>query len=160
MELTGHADHMYYLYIIIGVLLGLIALSVAAKKGLYLLMKGNYMETAEIKTTFLTKEEFDHECFVKKTACTKNICDKIKELKTGQEAAARNTETIKNQVEKDAATIKTQVEKNQEEVTAKINGVGADIKELRTSMQTELRGISRFMGSVEQYMKEKNARTV
>ena len=140
--------NLYYVYILLGVLVALITISIAGKKGVHALMKGKFMETGE-KETLLTKEEFEHQCFVKKSACSTKICDKIKEIKTGQVAA-----------ERDAVRIKKQVEKNLVEVKEKINGVSADVKELRTSMQTELKEISHFMGRVEQYMNKNNVGTV
>jgi len=149
------SGQLHYVYILLAILVALITIGVAGRKGIHALMKGKFMEKDE-KETLLTKDEFKHECFVKKTTCVKSICDKIKEIKVGQEAAEKEAATIKTQVEKDASILKVQVEKNLVEVKDKINGVSADVKELRTSMQVELQAISHFMGGVEQYMKKNN----
>jgi len=153
---TISSSHIYFLYILFATVVAAIAIGVAGKKGFYALMKGKFMETDEIRESLLTKEEFDHQCFVRKSSCAKSICDKIQELKNGQEAVERKTALVKEQVEKDAETIKNQVEKNLAEVKGKINGVSSDVKELRISMQFELKEITRFMGSVDQYMKKNN----
>ena len=153
------SGQLYSVYIMLAVVVALITIGVAGRKGIYLLMKGKFMEIDDVKETLLTKEEFEHQCFVKKSACSTKICDKIKEIKTGQVAAELAAATIKEQVEKDAIKIKDQVEKNLIEVKEKINGVSADVKELRGSMQIELQAISRFMGGVEQYMKKNNVGT-
>jgi len=145
---TISSGQLYYVYVLLAAIVALITIGVAGKKGIHALMKGKFMETDEIKETLLTKEEFDHQC-----------SKKIKEIKTGQEAAERSVATIKDQVEKDAILIKAQVERNLTEVKDKINGVSSDVKELRTSMQIELQAISRFMGGVEQYMKKNNVGT-
>ena len=155
---TIDSGQLYSVYIMLAVVVALITIGVAGRKGIYLLMKGKFMET-DGKETLLTKEEYEHQCFVKKSACSTKICDKIKEIKTGQVAAELAAATIKEQVEKDAIKIKDQVEKNLIEVKEKINGVSADVKELRGSMQIELQAISRFMGGVEQYMKKNNVGT-
>jgi len=149
------SGQLYYVYILLAAIVALITIGVAGKKGLYLLMKGKFMETDE-KQTLLTKDEFEHECFKKKTVCVKNICDEIKGIKSGQEAAERNAATIKEQVKNDATILKAQVERNLVEVKDKINGVGLEVKELRDSMQIELKQISHFMGGVEQWMKKNN----
>ena len=153
---TISPGHLNYVYVLLAVVVALITIGVAGKHGVQFLMKGKFMETDEIKETLLTKEEFEHQCFVKKSACTTKICDKIKEIKAGQEIAERSAVVIKEQVEKDAVLIKIQVEKNLVEVKEKINGVSAEVKELRTSMQIELKQISHFMGGVEQWMKKNN----
>ena len=153
---TIDPGHLSYVYVLLAVIVALITIGVAGRKGVHALMKGSFMETDEIKETLLTKEEFEHECFVKKSACSSKICDKIKEIKAGQIAAELAAVAIKEQVEKDAVKIKSQVEQNLVEVKDKINGVSGDVKGLRTSMQAELQAISHFMGGVEQYMKKNN----
>ena len=153
---TIDSEHLYYLSLLLAAIVAAITIGVTGRKGIHSLMKGKFMETDEIKDTLLTKEDFEHQCFVKKSACSTKICDKIKEIKTGQVAAELAAATIKKQVEADAVKIKDQVEKNLVEVKEKINGVSADVKDLRSSMQIELQAISRFMGGVEQYMKKNN----
>ena len=153
---TISSGQLSYVYILLAVIVALITIVVAGKKGFYALMKGKFMETDDIKESLLTKEEFEHECFVRKSSCSKKICDKIQEIKNGQDAVVREATTIKKQVERDANLVKEQVEKNLVEVKGKINGVSADVKELRISIQAELKEITRFMGSVDQYMKKNN----
>ena len=152
---TISSGQLYYVYVLLAIFVALITIAVAGKKGIYALMKGKFMETGE-KAELLTVDDFEHKCFEKKVTCVKNICDKIQEVKHTQESTEKDIAALKHKSEKDASDIKLQVERNLVTVTSKINGVSSDVKELRISMQLELKEITRFMGSVDQYMKKNN----
>jgi len=155
MEVVG-IDHLYYFYILVGTVLGLIALSVAAKKAYRALKDGVKLEiNSQIKEEYMTieraekdfreKSDIEHDCFALRADCTKKICAEIKDVKKNQELLGRDVGTVKDQVQQNLADVK-----------GKINGVGQEVKDLRASMETELRVIARFMGSVDTFMRKNN----
>ena len=137
-------EHLYFIYISLAIIVAATTIYCFAKKGFITAMKGKFMEKSE-EENFVSKEELEKDCVKKQLECATKICQKIHQVTTSL--------TL---FEHDMTEIKSKVDGNLIAVKDKINGVATNVDSLRTSMEKELRTISKFMGSVEKYMEKTN----
>ena len=139
-------EHLYFIYISLAIIVAAITIYCFAKKGFVTAMKGKFMEKGE-EENLIIKEELEKDCVTKQLGCATKICAKIHDVST-----------VLTVFEHDILEIKNKVDGNLIAVKDKINGVARNVDSLRTSMEKELRNISKFMGSVEKYMEKTNGK--
>ena len=139
-------EHLYFIYISLAIIVAATTIYYIVKKGLINAMKGKFMEQSE-KENLITKEEVDKDCISKQLACATKVCSKIHDVSTALTVFEHDITEIKNKVDGNLIAVKD-----------KINGVAKNVDSLRTSMEKELRNISKFMGSVEKYMEKTNGK--
>jgi len=142
--LMSPVEHLKFIYITLAIIVAATTIYYTLKKGFVSAMKGKFMALEE-KENLMTDEKFEKNCERKQFGCATEICLKINDVSTSLAIFEHDMQEIKNKVDDNLKTVKERIE-----------GVTDTVDNLRSSMETELKTIAKFMGSVETWIKKSN----